>query len=157
MESVCTFRDGSGFLLKDVALLEHLRTFALIVCAQRWCAGNATVIFHASLHVLVTIDWRDKHGVANAGGKKFTPLNHRWPLFFLMMNHLLYLLSTKYDKMIFFLNFLSSCHRIPVVVIIDWAYENGCRGWTLLWTTSLVAWNYLKTPLLKTYARKAPL
>ena len=43
------------------------------------------------------------------------------------MNHLLYLLSTKYDKtnkispreVIFFHNFLSSCHRIPVVVVID--------------------------------------
>ena len=34
-----------------------LRTFALIVCAQRCCAGNATVICHASIHVLVTIDW----------------------------------------------------------------------------------------------------
>ena len=26
-----------------------LRTFALIVCAQRYCAGNATVICHALL------------------------------------------------------------------------------------------------------------
>ena len=34
-----------------------LRTFALIVCAQSCCAGNATVIYQASLHVLVTIDW----------------------------------------------------------------------------------------------------
>ena len=35
----------------------NLRTFVLIVCAQHCCAGNATVICHASLHVLVTIDW----------------------------------------------------------------------------------------------------
>ena len=55
---------------------------------------------------------------------------------FLIMNHLLYLLSTKYDKMkkfhrkklIFFLDFLSSCHRIPVVVVIDRPYENARRG-----------------------------
>ena len=55
---------------------------------------------------------------------------------FLIMNHLLYLLSIKYDKMkeislqevIFFLNFLSSCDRIPVVVVIDRAYENARRG-----------------------------
>ena len=81
-------------------------------------------------------------------GSSVTPI-------FLIMNHLLYLLSTKYDKMkkislyevIFFLNFPSSCHRIPVVgVIIDRAYENTCRGWTLLFTTSLAAWNYLKIP-----------
>ena len=30
-----------------------LRTFALIVCAQRYCAGNATVICHALLRALV--------------------------------------------------------------------------------------------------------
>ena len=34
-----------------------LRMFALIVCAQHCCNINATVICHASLHVLVTIDW----------------------------------------------------------------------------------------------------
>ena len=33
-----------SLLLKGV-----LRTFALIVCAQRYCAGNATVICHALL------------------------------------------------------------------------------------------------------------
>ena len=74
-----------------------LRTFALIVCAQRCWAGNATVIRHASLHVLVTIDMASK-----TPGKK----SHRFYSFaslvapiFLIMNHLLYLLSTKYDKM----------------------------------------------------------
>ena len=32
-----------------------LRTFALIVCAQRYCAGNATVICHALLRALVKL------------------------------------------------------------------------------------------------------
>ena len=31
----------------------HLRTFALIVCAQRYCAGNVTVICHALLRVFL--------------------------------------------------------------------------------------------------------
>ena len=76
-----------------------LRTFALIVCAQPFCAGNATVICHASLRLTGP---EDKHGVENAGekisgrvysfGSSVTPT-------FLIMNHLLYLLSTKYDKM----------------------------------------------------------
>ena len=61
----------------------RLRTFALIVCAQPFCAGNATVICHASLRLTGP---EDKHGVENAGEKKiqaeFTPLDHRWPLFF---------------------------------------------------------------------------
>ena len=35
---------------KRKSFLFVLRTFALIVCAQRVCAGNATVICHASLH-----------------------------------------------------------------------------------------------------------
>ena len=79
--------------------VEHLRTFALIVCAQRCCAGNATVICHASLRLTGP---EDKHGVENTGekisgrqnsfGSSVTPI-------FLIMNHLLYLLSTKYDKM----------------------------------------------------------
>ena len=56
-----------------------LRTFVLIVCVQRCCAGNATVICHTSLHVLATIGPEDKHGVENARGKNcidFTPLDH---------------------------------------------------------------------------------
>ena len=79
--------------------LWFLRTFALIVCAQPFCAGNATVICHASLRLTGP---EDKHGVENAGekisgrvysfGSSVTPI-------FLIMNHLLYLLSTKYDKM----------------------------------------------------------
>ena len=76
-----------------------LRTFALIVCAEPFCAGNATVICHASLRLTGP---EDKHGVQNAGGKisgrvysfgsSVTPI-------FIIMNHSLYLLSTKYDKM----------------------------------------------------------
>ena len=54
-----------------------LRTFALIVCAQPFCAGNATVICHASLRWLVPkINMASK-----TPGKKFqadfTPLDHR--------------------------------------------------------------------------------
>ena len=39
-------------LLKGISIL---RTFALIVCAQRNCAGNATVICHALLRALVKL------------------------------------------------------------------------------------------------------
>ena len=35
--------------------LFYLRTFALIVCAQRNCAGNATIICHALLRALVKL------------------------------------------------------------------------------------------------------
>ena len=35
--------------------LENLRTFALIVCAQRYCAGYATVICHVLLRALVKL------------------------------------------------------------------------------------------------------
>ena len=55
-----------------------LRTFALIVCAQPFCAGNATAIFHASLRLTGP---EVKYGVENTGEKKFqaefTPLDHR--------------------------------------------------------------------------------
>ena len=58
--------------------LPSLRTFAPIVCAQPFCAGNATVLCHASLRLTGP---EDKHGVENAGEKKFltefTPLDHR--------------------------------------------------------------------------------
>ena len=47
-----------------------LRTFALIVCAQPFCAGNATVICHASLRLTGP---EDKHGVEKAGEKHFRP------------------------------------------------------------------------------------
>ena len=64
-------------------LLVDLRTFALIVCAQRCCAGNATVICHASLRLTGP---EDKHGVENAGEKKFKPAKLLWiisdPYFF---------------------------------------------------------------------------
>ena len=55
----------------------NLRTFALIVCAQPFCAGNATVICHPSLRLTGP---EDKNGVENAGEKilaEFTPLDHR--------------------------------------------------------------------------------
>ena len=48
----------------------HLRTFALIACEQRCCAGNATVICHASLRLTGP---EDKHGVENTGEKNFRP------------------------------------------------------------------------------------
>ena len=50
--------------------LNQLRTFALIVCAQPFCAGNATAICHASLRLTGP---EDKHGVENTGEKKFRP------------------------------------------------------------------------------------
>ena len=60
-----------------------LRTFALIVCAQPFCAGNATVICHASLRLTGP---EDKHGVENAGEKDFRPSLLLWiigdPYFF---------------------------------------------------------------------------
>ena len=60
-----------------------LRTFALIVCAQPFCAGNATVICHASLRLTGP---EDKHGVENAWEKKFRPSLLLWiigdPYFF---------------------------------------------------------------------------
>ena len=55
-----------SFKLRNIAL----RTFALIVCAQPFCAGNATVICHASLRLTGP---EDKHGVENAGEKNFRP------------------------------------------------------------------------------------
>ena len=76
-----------------------LRTFALIVCAQPFYAGNATVISHATLRLTGP---EDKNGVENAGGKisgRVYSFGSSVILIFLIMNHLLYLLSTKYDKM----------------------------------------------------------
>ena len=52
-----------------------LRTFALIVCAQRCCAGNATVICHASLRLTGP---EDKHGVDKAGETNFRPTKLLW-------------------------------------------------------------------------------
>ena len=37
----------------------ELRTFALIVCAQRYCAGNTTVICHALLRALVKLRFQN--------------------------------------------------------------------------------------------------
>ena len=89
-----------GFQIRDVAGISgvNVRTFALIVCAQRCCAGNATVICHASLRLT---GLEDKHGVENAGEKshRFYSFGSSVTPIFLIMNHLLYLLSTKYDRM----------------------------------------------------------
>ena len=72
-----------------------LRTFALIVCAQRCCAGNATVICHASLRLTGP---EDKHGVENTGEKNFRPAKLLWimgdPYFF---NHESLTLLTIYN------------------------------------------------------------
>ena len=91
----------------------------------------------------ISYDWpgpEDKHGVENAEEKNhidFTPLDHRWPLFFKSwITYSTYYLQNmakwkkSHRKKFFFFNFLSSCHRIPVVVVIDRAYENARRGWT---------------------------
>ena len=71
-----------------------LRTFALIVCAQPFCAGNATVICHASLRLTGP---EDKDGVENAMEKNFRPSLLLWiigdPNFF---NHELLTLLTIY-------------------------------------------------------------
>ena len=65
-------------LAHELKRVYMLRTFALIVCAQPFCAGNATVICHASLRLTGP---EDKHGVENAWEKKlqaeFTPLDYR--------------------------------------------------------------------------------
>ena len=66
-----------------LAIENPLRTFALIVCAQPFCVGNATVICHASLRLTGP---EDKHGVENAGEKNFRPSLLLWiigdPYFF---------------------------------------------------------------------------
>ena len=67
----------------DVEGKACLRTFALIVCAQPFCAGNATAICHASLRLTGP---EDKHGVENTGEKNFRPSLLLWiigdPYFF---------------------------------------------------------------------------
>ena len=50
-------------------------SFALIVCAQRCCAGNAIVICHAS-HRLTGPE--DRHGVENAEETNFRPAKLLW-------------------------------------------------------------------------------
>ena len=68
---------------KTVQNMPYLRTFALIVCAQLFCAGNATAICHASLRLTGP---EDKHGVENTGEKNFRPSLLLWiigdPYFF---------------------------------------------------------------------------
>ena len=54
------FRSSAPFIAgskntKNNHLLESLRTFAQIVCAERYCAGKATVICHALLRALVKL------------------------------------------------------------------------------------------------------
>ena len=71
-------------VLRETDPYDHtLRTFALIVCAQPFCAGNATAICHASLRLTGP---EDKHGVENTGGKNFRPSLLLWiigdPYFF---------------------------------------------------------------------------
>ena len=72
-----TRAEGCSLLLND------LRTFALIVCAQPFCTGNATAICHASLRLTGP---EDKHGVENTGEKNFRPSLLLWiigdPYFF---------------------------------------------------------------------------
>ena len=46
-----------------------------MVCAQRCCAGNATVICHASLRLTGP---EDKHGVEKAGETNFRPAKLLW-------------------------------------------------------------------------------
>ena len=89
----------ANLLLILNSLIGSLRTFALIVCAQPFCAGNATAICHASLRLTGP---EDKHGVENTREKisgRIYSLGSSVTPIFLIMNHLLYLLSTKYDKM----------------------------------------------------------
>ena len=60
----------------------------LIVCAQPFCAGNATVICHASLRLAGP---EDKHGFENAGEKlsgRFYSFGSSVTPIFLIMNHL---------------------------------------------------------------------
>ena len=63
-----------------------LRTFALIVCAQHCCAGNAANM--SCITSCISCDWLVPkiNMVSKTPGKKiqadFTPLDHRWPLFF---------------------------------------------------------------------------
>ena len=70
-------------LNSSILLNYTLRTFALIVCAQPFCAGNATAICHASLRLTGP---EDKHGVENTGEKNFRPSLLLWiigdPYFF---------------------------------------------------------------------------
>ena len=74
-------RDDGGDDFNPVSY--SLRAFALIVCAQRCCAGNATVICHASLRLTSP---EDKHGVENARETNFRPAKLLWiigdPYFF---------------------------------------------------------------------------
>ena len=76
-------RSWLGSLKSFRILCKILRTFALIVCAQPFCAGNATAICHASLRLTGP---EDKHGVENTGEKNFRPSLLLWiigdPYFF---------------------------------------------------------------------------
>ena len=51
----CTCIWGLVLNLHDILPLMYLGTFALIVCAQRYCAVNATVICHALLRALAKL------------------------------------------------------------------------------------------------------
>ena len=98
MESITPHYVGLRLLkLPDIVKLctcllfyDYLRTFPLIVSAQRCCADNATVIRHASLKVLRLTSPEDKNGVENPEGK----ISGRLLLWiigdpiFLIMNHM---------------------------------------------------------------------
>ena len=68
--------------LNVICVIKDVRANNIFVCAQPFCAGNATVIWYTSLRLTGP---EDKHGVENAREKnqaEFTPLDRRWPLFF---------------------------------------------------------------------------
>ena len=48
------YKKGTGINFNGQEL-GNLRTFALIVCAQQYCAGNVTVICHALLQAIVKL------------------------------------------------------------------------------------------------------
>ena len=73
-------RPASSVLLRKVAYI-YLRTFALIVCAQRLCAGNATAMSRITLRISYDCLVPKINMTSKTMGKKiqadFTPLDHR--------------------------------------------------------------------------------
>ena len=76
--------------------------------------------------------WQTKFSKSFAKSHRFYSFTSSVAPSFLIMNHLLYLLSTKSHrkKLSFLKQFLSSCHRIPEVVARGRAYGNIRWGWT---------------------------
>ena len=62
-------------LVNVIGELTDKSLLLLIVCAQPFCGGNATVICHASVRLAGS---EDKHGVENAGEKNFRPILLLW-------------------------------------------------------------------------------